>query len=86
MTPEHYNIMKREIQKIWTPEEHEARRAAIIAQRLPRDIEKRLRWDWSWASNMSAFVVEVLYTYLDDTHIDSALKKIIAELEKAASV
>lgn len=45
-----------------------------------KDIEKRFRWDLFQGSVSLSFIVDELYKYLNDTHIDSALKKIMSEL------
>ena len=39
----------------------------------------RLRWDLLW---MSGFNINSLYTYLDDAHIDTALRAVCRELTK----
>ena len=45
---------------------------------LCRDVDKRYRWDLLHASR---FPVTSLYSYLDDTHIDTALRNIVRPLE-----
>lgn len=37
---------------------------------------KRMRWDLVYGSDQMRFVVDELYKYLDDEHIDTALRKI----------
>lgn len=49
-----------------------------------KDINMRLRWDILYTQIVREnlppnFICEVLYAYLTDTHIDTALKKIIPE-------
>lgn len=46
-----------------------------------KDIEKRFRWDLLYAAKLSPWICDNLYSYLDDSHIDTALKSIIKELE-----
>jgi len=41
--------------------------------------EKRWRWDMVYRSGSINWLVEVLYKYLDDTHIDSALRRIVRD-------
>lgn len=43
-----------------------------------KDFDKRLRWDWFTAAvrGRTSFLNK-LYDYLDDEHIDTALKKIV---------
>lgn len=38
---------------------------------------KRLQWDCVRDAGLMPWIVEVLYKYLDDTHIQTALDKII---------
>jgi hypothetical protein len=44
------------------------------------DVEKRFRWDLLWATKMSNWVSAVLYKYMDDKHLDSALKQVVKDL------
>lgn len=44
------------------------------------DIEKRLRWD-AFHSSRYAGILSDLYAYVDDTHIDTALRSIMREIE-----
>lgn len=44
------------------------------------DLEKRVRWDCLWAAVPSRWLVDNLYDYINDTHVDSALKSIMREL------
>lgn len=43
------------------------------------DLEKRLRWDWLWFSDSKNWVNKV-YKYANDEHIDTALKRAMAEI------
>lgn len=45
-----------------------------------KDLEKRFRWDLLWSTKMSSWVTDVLYKYLDDSHLDSALKQVVKDL------
>lgn len=42
--------------------------------------DKRYRWDLAYYSGLTQFICETLYTYLNDDHIDTALRKLIAPL------
>ena len=55
-----------------------AHREYIIAEGKSKDIERRLRWDMLNASGYD--VLRRLYAYLNDSHIDTALRAIMAEL------
>ena len=37
---------------------------------------KRMRWDMLYGAGLTRFVCDTLYTYLDDDHIDTALRNI----------
>jgi len=45
-----------------------------------KDCNKRIRWDLYHAAVPNRYICDTLYTYLDDTHIDSALKAISKKL------
>lgn len=86
LTKEHYAALDHEIRDT-------ARRlgpaftAQYIAGKFDRadrtkDVNKRYRWDLFWhtpASWRQAFADEV-YTYCDDTHLDTALRRIVPSL------
>ena len=80
MKLEHYRHVKDAIAKVWTKEKHDLHRQFIVNEGKSKDVEKRLRWDWSYYANLSPWICDNLYAYLDDNHIDTALKRIIAEL------
>lgn len=75
--PEHYTALHEAVSRVDTSE----RRAKYERREFPRadkvrDLYKRYRWDCLWASG---FDLAPLYEYLDDSHIDSALRKIIEQ-------
>ena len=84
MTQEHYNYVKSAISLIWTQEKHDAQRRFIASDGKAKDIEKRLRWDWSYQAKISPWVCTNLYTYLDDTHIDTALRSVMEDLQSTS--
>lgn len=45
-----------------------------------KDIEKRLRWDLSYAAGLTTFFCDNIYKYADDTHIDTALRSVMKQL------
>ena len=45
------------------------------------DQEKRLRWDFLYAAALSSWMRDNLYSYLNDDHIDTALKNIMIDLK-----
>jgi hypothetical protein len=38
---------------------------------------KRYQWDITYKAGLTAYICETLYKYLDDTHIQTALNRII---------
>lgn len=57
----------------------------IVKEGKAKDIEKRLRWDLLYNSIDSQWICENLYLYLDDTHIDTALRFIMQDYQKKAA-
>jgi hypothetical protein len=79
MTSEHYQKIKAAIPADSIP----AHRAYLLSPSNPRpakDLEMRLRWDLLHAYLGAAWVCAELYPYLNDTHIDTALRNVIVEL------
>ena len=76
MSIEHYNYIKNQINNL--------EREKVIAHKnlkLGKDIDKRFRWDLFQAAKLSHFACDHLYSYLNDNHIDTALKQVVKELE-----
>lgn len=80
-----YNTLKAAAQKVQknspeiTPETYKT-------NKVGKDTNKRFRWDLYWSAlknlrgtNQNEFVSRI-YKYADDSHIDTALKKIVKEL------
>lgn len=77
--PKHYQHIKAEIAKIdsgWVA----AHRQAIIAEGKAKDVEKRLRWDLSYAAKLSPWICATVYSYANDVHLDTALRSVMADL------
>jgi hypothetical protein len=73
---EHYNHLKNEIAKL--------NRDQVLAHKaleLGKDKAMRFRWDLFHAAKLSHFASDNLSSYLNDNHIDTALKGIVKELE-----
>lgn len=49
-----------------------------------KDTAKRHRWDLCYAARLSPWICANIYSYADDTHIDTALRSIVSELERGA--
>ena len=85
ITKQHYNELKQAISLIPASavKEH---REFIKQEGKAKDIEKRLRWDTLYATRIKigdgkGMPGLPLYGYLNDSHIDTALKHIMADLE-----
>ena len=52
----------------------------IVAEGKAKDVEKRLRWDLAYSANLSKWLCDNVYSYADDSHIDTALRSIMREL------
>ena len=50
------------------------RRAAYVAAGLS---DERYRWDLTYAAKLSLWICDTLYPYLNDDHIDTALRRIV---------
>ena len=76
MTKEHYNRIKTAIASI-------PRELALEhkSKELGKDKAMRFRWDMFIAAKLSIFASDELYSYLNDDHIDTALKAVMKELD-----
>ena len=75
ITQEHYNYMLTAISEL--------DRQAVLTHKsleLGKDKTKRFVWDLFKASNLTIFACDNLYAYLNDAHIETALKNIAKEL------
>lgn len=54
-----------------------AHRAALDTLDTVKDPAKRYRWDLARASGLMPFFCDSIYPYADDTHIDTALRRIV---------
>ncbi len=82
--PEHYATLKLAIEEFVESfgsqafDRYVARLKNSKAQ--VRDMQKRFRWDLCYASISSTWICD-LYSYMDDSHIDTALRSIVDELK-----
>ena len=80
MKQEHYNHI---LEQMKTAQPHiKSQREFIVAEGKAKNVEKRLRWDIFYVCKLSNYACTELYTYLDDTHIDTALKHIMTTIDK----
>ena len=82
MTKEHYQILAKGINEV-RKEIPELNLDYYVENKIGKDHAERFRWDCLWAAKKfkklpDNFVGDVLYAYLNDTHIDTALRKIVS--------
>ena len=86
ISPEDFQTLQTLIKKHVTKEMLAQHREGLKQRKDCKDREMRLRWDALWYSekkDREAFRdwFDHAYTYLNDDHINTALKQIIAEIE-----
>ena len=79
MKPEHYFHVRNCFEKSahWIPMVRES----IANENKAKYHDKRLRWDMLYTAVGSRWICDNLYSYLDDSHIDSALRVIMRQFE-----
>lgn len=84
MTKAHFKQLKGLVEPLNTDEI----RTKYLSKDFPRasqvkDLNKRFRWDLLWAvpNTPRNTLISALYLYLNDTHIDTALRYIVKELQ-----
>jgi len=79
ITNEHYDHIKTELSKLdyETVLKH---KASLIAAQDYKDLNTRMVYDCARAAGLLRFTVDVLYKYVDDSHIKTALIKAGKEL------
>lgn len=83
ITAEHREHMKQAMQArlaSYPPESHTAYLESIQKDPRVKDWEKRYRWDLCYAAGLTPWICETLYSYANDSHIDTALKAIMKEI------
>lgn len=50
---------------------------------IPKDLHKRIRWDLARASGLTPFFCDTLYKYMNDGHIDTALRSAVKDIDLA---
>lgn len=79
MRPEHYGILLKGFLELQP--KIAGHRAYIISEGKGGDLDKRLRWDiYHAVCRQHETLVNDLYSYLHDKHIDTALKSVMRDL------
>ncbi len=78
--PEHYAALTAAI----TPNRGKiaSHREAIVREGKAKDVDKRVRWDLLWAipRDVRTPLVDAIYRYANDDHLDTALRAIVRDL------
>ncbi len=74
--PEHYAMMRDAMRTALA--EIPAGRLAAFRE---ANTEKRFRWDLARFAHLIPFITSEIYPYADDTHVDTALRAIVRELD-----
>ena len=59
-------------------------REFIVREGRTKDIDKRIRWDMLYGWIGIRWIGNEVYSYLDDDHIDTALRAVMKQLYKVA--
>jgi len=79
--PEHYEHMKTEIDRVCFvyADEISLHIETVKKFKKYKDLKKRIRWDMFNTAQLTNFACNTLYKYLNDDHIDTALRKIMGD-------
>lgn len=81
VTKEHFDQLQNRISQLDTEEVRQVYRDGKFPRAdQVKDLNKRYRWDLLWASGLSALITEMYDQGVNDSHIDTALRKIVKEL------
>ena len=78
MKQQHYNTILEAVRP--NAPKIAAHRQFIINEGKAKDIDKRLRWDLFRYARLTRWCCDELYPYLNDDHIDTALRSVMREL------
>lgn len=84
ITKEHYAYIKESIEAVskrTSKKDLEIYKLSLTIDSWVKDTNKRFRWDLFYAAKLIPFACDTLYSYCNDEHIDTALRKIVKELE-----
>lgn len=83
--PEHLEQLRWVITPLDTPERRAQYKAGkFFGATRVIDLDMRHRWDLLYAANLSQWAIATLYKYLNDTHIDTALRSIVPPLKESS--
>lgn len=79
MKPEHYSHIEQAVKK----DDNAFHRSRYAAAGFS---DTRYRWDLVRHAGLMTWICDTLYAYLNDTHIDTALRRIIPGLDSERAV
>ena len=83
ITNEHYQVIKQALAELPKDKVLEHAQNVKNAGKF-KDFGLRMRWDLLWASKIgkgdNSFMMDTIYPYANDEHIDTALKTAVKEL------
>lgn len=88
ITPEHYTVLVdalRQRMSTITPQMLRTYFEHLAHDPQVADPHKRLRWDLLHSAGLTPWLCDTLYTYLNDNHVDTALRRAVAELTETTA-
>ena len=80
--PEHLARLKELVEPLDTPQRRiQYLKGDFANADKVKDLNKRYRWDLFWLADGKATTVKEMYVYMNDDHIDTALKSIVKDLK-----
>lgn len=79
ITTEHYNVIKSKLSELDAETVLKHKESLLISKDY-KDLNTRIAYDCARAAGLLRFTIDVLYKYVDDTHIKTALLKACREL------
>lgn len=84
ITQEHYEHMKSAMLPL--ADKIGMHRESIRHDPRIRSLDVRVAWDIARAAGLTQFICDTLYTYCDDSHITTALVRIVKGFEAAGEI
>lgn len=83
ISQEHYNYLADKLNI--TLEQYQAYRGLVEKTGKFKCLNTRVRWDLAYRLVGSKWICDNLYSYMNDDHLDAALRKIFKPFEKVTS-
>lgn len=79
IAPDHYVVIRDAISAL-PNEAVAAHKLSLRDDARVNDLGKRFRWDLLHAARLTPWVCSTLYPYMNDSHLDTALRAVVSEL------